>query len=195
MSEGASFPSDMFGGEVGYEVHTSGVAVVTLNAPKRMNTMSGKMNMGVQVALDMAADDPAVRVVVITGAGKRAFCAGGNLDNDSGEGAATGFIGKGGCTVHNVKRSQNASLGHVILDELANDGQGNDRCCQWCCCRRRAILGVRVRHTLCINQRSLPRCVPHSGTLWRLRRIVAATPHRRTRKSERDVSHEQQSPS
>ena len=96
MSEGASFPSDMFGGEVGYEVHTSGVAVVTLNAPKRMNTMSGKMNMGVQVALDMAADDPAVRVVVITGAGKRAFCAGGNLDNDSGEGAATGFIGKGG---------------------------------------------------------------------------------------------------
>ena len=96
MDSASSFPVDMFGGEGAYSVTRSGVAVIRLNAPKRMNTMSGKINMGVQVALDMAQDDPNVRVIVLTGTGNRAFCAGGNLDNDSGEGAATGFIGKGG---------------------------------------------------------------------------------------------------
>mmetsp|Transcript_82411 Transcript_82411/g.247172 ORF Transcript_82411/g.247172 Transcript_82411/m.247172 type:complete len:260 (+) Transcript_82411:1-780(+) len=57
--------------------------------------MSKKMNMGVQVALDMAAEDAAVRCVVLTGAGSRAFCAGGQL-GDERDGAATGFLGRAG---------------------------------------------------------------------------------------------------
>ena len=33
----------------------------------------------VQQALEMCADDPSVAVVVLTGAGEKAFCAGGDL--------------------------------------------------------------------------------------------------------------------
>eukprot|EP00966_Prymnesium_polylepis_P092242 2135566-Prymnesium_polylepis.1 len=65
----SAFPAAAFDNEVEYVVDEHGVALIRLNAPKRMNTMSKKMNMGVQVALDMAAEDAAVRCVVLTGAG------------------------------------------------------------------------------------------------------------------------------
>lgn len=90
-----AFPASAFDGEVTYAVDAHGVALLTLNAPARMNTMSKAMSSGVMLALDMAAEDPAVKVVVLTGAGRRAFCAGGTL-GDASDGAATGFIGKQG---------------------------------------------------------------------------------------------------
>ena len=90
-----SFPTAAFDGEVEYTKESGGVALIRLNAPDRMNTMSPRMNAGVQVALDMAAEDTDVRCVVLTGTGTRAFCAGGQLGNER-DGAATGFLGKAG---------------------------------------------------------------------------------------------------
>ena len=58
-----------------------------------MNTMSAHVNAGVLQALEMCADDKTVRVVVFTGSGERAFCAGGNLE---GGGASSGFRGQTG---------------------------------------------------------------------------------------------------
>jgi enoyl-CoA hydratase/carnithine racemase len=56
-----------------------GVLRVTLNRPDRMNAMTGTMFSELeQVAEDVDADDD-VRVVVLTGAGDRAFCAGYDL--------------------------------------------------------------------------------------------------------------------
>ena len=49
--------------EVLYTVSEHGVATITLNAPKRMNTMSKAMHKGVFCALEMAEADPAVAVV------------------------------------------------------------------------------------------------------------------------------------
>ena len=49
-----------------YKVDEHGVAVITLNAPKRMNTMSKSLNLGVLCALEMAEADPAVAVVCVT---------------------------------------------------------------------------------------------------------------------------------
>ena len=60
-----------------------GVAVITINVPEKMNTMGGHVNHGVLVGLDLAAEDPDVSVVVFTGAGVRAFCAGGDLASGS----------------------------------------------------------------------------------------------------------------
>lgn len=54
------------------------VATLTLNRPERMNTMSQQLLEEVTAALESAAGDDAVRVLVMTGAG-RAFCAGGDL--------------------------------------------------------------------------------------------------------------------
>jgi enoyl-CoA hydratase/carnithine racemase len=56
-----------------------GVAVVTLNRPERLNAWTGRMHHEVRAAMRQAADDPAVRVIVLTGAG-RGFCAGADMN-------------------------------------------------------------------------------------------------------------------
>ena len=60
--------------EVLYEV-SEGIATLTLNRPERLNTISGPMLNLLTQLLVRANEDPAVRVVVLTGTG-RAFCAG-----------------------------------------------------------------------------------------------------------------------
>ncbi|MFZ5668801.1 MAG: enoyl-CoA hydratase [Pseudomonadota bacterium] len=61
-----------------YQVE-DGVAVVTLNRPDRLNAWTGRMHLEVKAAMRAASDDPAVRVIVLTGAG-RGFCAGADMD-------------------------------------------------------------------------------------------------------------------
>ena len=58
------------------------IATVTLNAPQRMNTISGPMLRQLTEALVRANEDRAVRVVILTGTG-RAFCAGLDLEAQS----------------------------------------------------------------------------------------------------------------
>ncbi len=60
------------------ETVKDGVAVLTLNRPDRLNAMSRPMLDAMLEALPRLADDPAVGVVVLTGAG-RGFCAGGDV--------------------------------------------------------------------------------------------------------------------
>lgn len=54
------------------------VATVTLNRPDRMNALGDEMTLQLWAAVQRACDDDAVRVIVLTGAG-RAFCAGGDV--------------------------------------------------------------------------------------------------------------------
>lgn len=61
-----------------YEVSASGVAMLTLNRPERHNTWGGDIATAFYASLDRAEEDPAVRVIVLTGRGK-AFCAGAQL--------------------------------------------------------------------------------------------------------------------
>ena len=60
----------------------SAIATITLNAPQRMNTISGPMLKQLTDALVRANEDRDVRVVILTGTG-RAFCAGLNLEAQS----------------------------------------------------------------------------------------------------------------
>ena len=55
------------------------VALITLNRPSAHNAMSPEMTCLISDALADAAADDSVRVVVLTGAGNEAFCAGGDL--------------------------------------------------------------------------------------------------------------------
>lgn len=64
--------------EVLYEA-ADGIAVITLNAPERMNTISGPMLNRLTELLLRAEEDRDVRCVILTGRG-RAFCAGLNLE-------------------------------------------------------------------------------------------------------------------
>lgn len=80
--------------EVLYAV-AGGVATLTLNRPDRLNAQTQELFELALRLLDRAATDPAVRVVVLTGAG-RAFCAGGDLsrmDADTGTTAPGGAAG------------------------------------------------------------------------------------------------------
>jgi crotonobetainyl-CoA hydratase len=54
------------------------VALITLNRPRAMNAVNADLSIAVGRALAELADDPALRVGVVTGAG-RAFCAGADL--------------------------------------------------------------------------------------------------------------------
>ena len=59
---------------VRYEV-ADRVATITLNRPDRLNAWTGRMHHEYRWAIAQADDDPEVRAVVVTGAG-RGFCAG-----------------------------------------------------------------------------------------------------------------------
>lgn len=60
-----------------YEV-TDSVARITLNRPSAMNALNGAMKRDLGDAIGRAGADPAVRAVLLTGAG-RGFCAGGDI--------------------------------------------------------------------------------------------------------------------
>jgi enoyl-CoA hydratase/carnithine racemase len=64
-----------------------GVATITLNRPDRMNALNPQMVADLLAAFDTTDADPAVRAVIVTGAGK-AFCAGADLNASSFAGAA-----------------------------------------------------------------------------------------------------------
>lgn len=64
--------------ELLYEV-TDEVATITLNRPERLNAITAQLTADLKSAIGHATDDPAVRVIVLSGAG-RAFCAGYDLD-------------------------------------------------------------------------------------------------------------------
>ena len=54
------------------------VATITLNRPERLNAWTGRMQAEYRACLARAADDPGVRAIVVTGAG-RGFCAGADV--------------------------------------------------------------------------------------------------------------------
>jgi 2-(1,2-epoxy-1,2-dihydrophenyl)acetyl-CoA isomerase len=69
---------------------TGRVRLLTLNRPAALNSFTQDMHAELRAALDAAAADPAVRAVLITGAG-RGFCAGQDLNDP---GMAAGADGK-----------------------------------------------------------------------------------------------------
>ncbi|WP_374025081.1 enoyl-CoA hydratase [Mycobacterium sp. HNNTM2301] len=65
-----------------YEATASGVAILTFNRPDRLNAWGPDIAAGFYSAIDRAEQDPAVRVIVLTGRGK-GFCAGAYLGTRS----------------------------------------------------------------------------------------------------------------
>ncbi len=72
--------SSVVAAELLYDV-ADGVATLTLNRPERRNALSWDLIAQLRARLAEAKGDAAVKVVVITGAGDKAFCAGADLGN------------------------------------------------------------------------------------------------------------------
>ncbi|MDT0467925.1 enoyl-CoA hydratase/isomerase family protein [Streptomyces gibsoniae] len=85
----------MTGAEEPVLLHTAGRAAhITLNRPKALNALNHAMVRRIDEALTAWEHDPAVETVVITGAGERGLCAGGDIrsihdDARDGDGTAS----------------------------------------------------------------------------------------------------------
>jgi crotonobetainyl-CoA hydratase len=57
----------------------SNVLLITINRPEARNAVNAAVHLGIGEALERAESDPEIRVVILTGAGDKAFCAGADL--------------------------------------------------------------------------------------------------------------------
>lgn len=62
-----------------FDARDDGIAIITLNRPDQRNALSHDIRAGLFSAWDRFERDPALRVAILTGAGEKAFCAGGDL--------------------------------------------------------------------------------------------------------------------
>ena len=69
--------------QIRYEVD-AGIATLTLDRPAKMNAFTNTMMDEMIDAFDRSDADDAVRAVIVTGSGERAFCAGADLTPDDG---------------------------------------------------------------------------------------------------------------
>ncbi len=67
---------------------------ITINRPDRHNAINEALCAGLAAAIDAAESDRTVRAIVLTGAGDRVFCAGGDL-KPSDDGSPFAFLGRG----------------------------------------------------------------------------------------------------
>jgi len=76
-----------------YEVRPEGVARITINRPERYNAFRAKTVEELIHAFNQAGWDRAIGVVVLTGAGDKAFCTGGDQGAHDGQYDGRGTIG------------------------------------------------------------------------------------------------------
>lgn len=64
---------------VRFDARRDGIAVITLNRPEQHNALSRDLREGLTAAWHRFEAEPKLRVAILTGAGDKAFCAGGDL--------------------------------------------------------------------------------------------------------------------
>lgn len=79
--------------EVRYELD-AGIATLTIDREAARNALSPGVVTGLKEGLERAGADATVRAIVLTGAGSRVFCAGGDLGGMSGDGFLAGHEGR-----------------------------------------------------------------------------------------------------
>lgn len=89
-----------------------GVATLTLNRPEARNAMSGEMNSALQQMLAALELDPAVKCIVLTGAGK-GFCAGGDVKGMAARGDGTVGDNTIDGAIHRQRINQRATAGKL----------------------------------------------------------------------------------
>jgi enoyl-CoA hydratase len=62
-----------------FEARPDGIAVITINRPEQRNCLSKEVRQALFKAWERFESDPACRIAILTGAGEKSFCAGGDL--------------------------------------------------------------------------------------------------------------------
>ncbi len=157
--------------QVLYSVHEH-VATVTLNAPARMNTISGRMLTELSARLLEAEGDRDVRCIVLTGTG-RAFCAG--LDLAAQSATTKGGLGNLGSPAAGAGELDLRNAPPVVLHQLDTPtvcalnggaaGYGLDLA--FCCDIRIATASAKLNPGFA--KRGI---LPESGGTWLLPRMI-----------------------
>ena len=87
----------------------AGIAYVTVNRPKVLNALSRRTWEDLRTAFEDARDDPAVRGVILTGAGDKAFVAGADISELA--------------HVTAVEAQTSSGYGQAVLDLIENLGK------------------------------------------------------------------------
>ncbi|HEX7872638.1 MAG TPA: enoyl-CoA hydratase-related protein [Sphingobium sp.] len=62
-----------------FDAREDGIAIITINRPEQRNALSREVREGLRSAWATFEADDALRIAILTGAGEKAFCAGGDL--------------------------------------------------------------------------------------------------------------------
>lgn len=150
-----------------YEVDEA-VATITLNRPEARNALTAEMKNGLTEALRRCGSDPAVRAVVLTGAG-RAFCAGQDLREHA------ELLSAGGSPLDTVREHYNpivmniATMPKPVIAALAGTAAGAGAAFAFACdfrlaTRRASLMMAFARVGLSAD----------SGSSWTLQRLVGS---------------------
>jgi enoyl-CoA hydratase len=71
-----------------------GVGIITLNRPAKLNAMNHALTQEIHTALTEFEEADDVKVVIMTGAGEKAFCAGGDIHEEAALSKENYIIGK-----------------------------------------------------------------------------------------------------
>ena len=153
------------------------VATITLNRPDKLNAWTRTMADEVRAALRAAADDPEVRAIVITGAG-RGFCAGADMSllgsvaadrtvADTRRSERSSTAGGGAAADDETTFGYLLHLGKPLIAALNGPGAGIGLCVALLCDIRVMADGAKL--TTAFARRGL---VAEHGISWLLPRLV-----------------------
>jgi enoyl-CoA hydratase/carnithine racemase len=161
-----------------YEV-ADRIATISLHRPERLNAWTGRMHAEYRSLLARAADDPAVRVIVVTGTG-RGFCVGadskaleGHVDRgayDSGLGDDVAMPGYGVRPEFDADFAYQFGIAKPIIAAINGPAAGVGLVLACYCDLRFAAAGVKL--TTSHGRLGLP---AEYGLSWLLPRLVGLT--------------------
>jgi enoyl-CoA hydratase/carnithine racemase len=145
-----------------------GVALLTLNRPERLNAWTGEMENLYFDLLEACGDDPDVRAIVVTGAG-RGFCAGADMDDLQSLGGAEGNGAAAAAHEARVRRPQSLplSIPKPVIAAINGPCAGIGLVQALMCDLRFAASGAKF--TTAFARRGL---VAEHGISWMLPRLV-----------------------
>ena len=112
---------------------TGAIAQVTISRPKVMNALNRATIAELRVAFEDARDDSAVRGVILTGAGDKAFAAGADISEVVNETA--------------LQAEESTRTGQAVTSIDREPRKASRRCRQWICPGRRVRTGDGMHHS------------------------------------------------
>lgn len=152
--------------EVLYEIEDDHIALITLNAPERMNTISGPMLNALTRLLVKANEDPAVRCVILTGVG-RAFCAGLDLRQERDGGGISSAASPTNLDLRNTPPTVMFDMDKPIICAVNGGAAGYGMDTALGCDIR--IMAESAKMAAAFVKRGV---VPESGGTWFLPRMI-----------------------